>query len=769
MEKSTIKRKIGVCLMALAMIVAMIPSWSVTANAATDYGLKVSGAEVTSSVTSGDGWSYNPTSNTLTLNGYTYSGKGGGDGTFSGGIYSTSDLTIELIGNNSVDDTLSDKYAYSCGIFVNGKLTITGDGSLTTSGGSGSNGKGSCGIMAGGLTVNSGTIIAIGKTANESYGIGTVGLSKDIIVKGGTITATGASATSSSCGIQCSGNFTMKGGTITATGASATSSSCGIQCSRSFIMNNGRVTATAGEVSTAGKSRGISSGNDIRCWAGVLVAEGKSNAMHSSESTYPTGYNGRDTTFRTYDIAESNMYTVSGVNSNGWANSEVKLTAKSDYKIGKTDKQFDKSISFTDEAGSGVFYMKDAKGNIYKGTITYKLDKTAPKFNDITNGRVYCASKEFTVTDGHLAEVKDVKDGGQEQVLVASNGTYTLSAGTHNITATDLAGNSTRITVTVNEKHTSNEDDGNCETAVTCKVCGDVLTQAKNHNFSGTLLSDKNGHWYECRNEGCKQTSATEAHKSSGPATETKAETCTVCGYTINAPLNHEHARNLQSVGAVAATCTTEGHKAYYRCSCGMLFSDAAAQHDTTIAEITIPATGHSYGTPAYTWNQDNLSCTAVRTCGTCNAQETETGTAVTQVTPKDGCKTPETTLYTVTFAGSAFAAQTKEVVTKEADAHTPSEWIVDKKATTAEAGSRHQECTECGTVLKTETIAKLSDSKANTNPSGKNDADKNTGEKSASSVPGTGDTSLVDVWALLMAAAVLGGVYALCRQRKAR
>ena len=35
--------------------------------------------------------------------------------------------------------------------------------------------------------------------------------------------------------------------------------------------------------------------------------------------------------------------------------------------------------------------------------------------------------------------------------------------------------------------------------------------------------------------------------------------------------------------------------------------------------------------------------------------------------------------MYTVTFAGSAFkAAQTKTiVVTKEADAHTPSEWIV--------------------------------------------------------------------------------------------
>lgn len=741
MEKSTIKRKIGVCLMALAMIVAMIPSWSVTANAATDYGLKVGGAEVTSDRTSGDGWSYNPTANTLTLNDYSYSGKGGGDGTFSGGIYSTSNLTIKLIGNNFVDDTLSDKYAYSCGIFVNGKLTITGDGSLTTSGGSGVDGKGSYGIMAGGLTVNSGTITATGKTAKESYGIGTIGQSKNIIVNGGTITATGAVSTVyGSCGIQCSGNFTMTGGRVTA-------KSEGVQNSSS-------------------QSCGISSGKSIYCRGGVLAAEGQTKAMYSSESTYPNGYTKGDKTFRTYDIAESNMYTVSGVNSNGWANSEVKLTATSGYTISKTaNGAFDSSISFTDEAGSGVFYIKKTSdGTIYKGTISYNLDKTAPTIIGATNGGTYCVSKDIRVKDSHLAEVKD-----GDRVLVISNETYTLSAGTHNITARDLAGNSASITVTVNEAHDPNEDDGNCATAVTCKVCGDVVTQAKSHNFSGTLLSDQNGHWYECQNEGCNQTSAKEAHVSSGAATEDKAETCTVCGYTINPPLNHEHARNLRSVGAVAATCTTEGHKAYYRCSCGMLFSDAAAQHETTVAEITIPATGHSYGTPAYTWSQDNLSCTAVRTCGTCNAQETETGTAVTTVTPKDGCKSPETTLYTVTFAGSAFAAQTKAVVTKEADAHTPSEWIVDKKATTAEAGSRHQECTECGTVLKTETIAKLTDSKANINPSGKNDADKNAGEKSASSVPGTGDTSLVDVWALLMAFAVLGGVYALCRQRKAR
>ncbi len=736
MEKSTIKRKIGVCLMALAMIVAMIPSWSVTANAASDYGLAVGGKAVTSDNTRGKGWSYDLSTNTLTLNGYSYSGKGWVYESFSGGIYSSSNLTIELIGNNSVDNTFSDPYCWNCGIYVKGTLTIKGNGSLTTQGGGE---KGSYGIMAGGLTVNGGTITAIGKTANDSCGIVTNDERKDMTVKNGTITARAAIATGTSCGIRCSGNFTM---------------------------NDGKVKAVSEGVNNEhGDSCGINSGKSIYCRGGVLAAEGQTKAMYSSQSTYPNGYTKGDKTFRTYDIAESNMYTVSGVNSNGWANSEVKLTAKSDYKIGKTDKQFDKSISFTNEIenGSGVFYIKKTlDGTIYKGTISYNLDKTAPTISGATDGGIYCVSKSITVNDSHL---KEVKDGNT--VLGASNGTYTLPAGTHNITATDLADNSTSITVTVNEEHDPNKDDGNCATAVTCKVCGDVVTPAKSHRYA--WASGPEGHWQECQNERCTSKTKSESHVPGAAATEDTAQICTVCGYTINPPLGHVCQNHLQKVNATAATCTQDGNNEYYKCTCGKIYSDTGAQNEKSESDFSIPATGHSYGTPAYTWSEDNLTCTAVRTCEICRDQESETETAVTQVTPKDGCKSPETTLYTVTFAGSAFAAQTKAVVTKEADAHTPSEWIVDKKATTAEAGSRHQECTECGTVLKTETIAKLTDSKANINPSGKNDADKNAGEKSASSVPGTGDTSLVDVWALLMAFAVLGGVYALCRQRKAR
>ena len=744
----TMKKKIGICLMALIMVVAMLPGLSITAEAATDYGLRVDHEKVTSERTSGSGWSYNPATKTLTLNGYSYSKDGWVEGSYSGGIYSSSDLTIELIGNNSIDNTFSNIYCWNCGIYVKGNLAIKGSGSLTTKGGGE---RESYGIKADSLTVNGGTITAMGKTAQGSCGID---ISEDIKVNGGTIIASAATSTDGDA--------------------------FGIACRKSFTMNGGRVNATAGNANGANRySYGIWSIGSIINNGGVLSAEGESYALYSGNNVYPEGYNGKDTTFRSYEPATSEMYTISGVNANGWSNSEVKLTAASGYTIGKTASQFGSSISFTDETdnGSGVFYIKKrSDGTIYKGNVSYKLDKTAPIINGMDNNGIYCKKKEFTVTESYLAEVKD-----GSKVLGAWHEIYTLSEGTHNITATDIAGNSASMTVTVNASHTPNQDDGDCSTPVKCSVCGSVVTPAKNHNFSGTWKSDQTGHWYECQNDGCTQTSEKEAHVSSGAATEEQAETCTVCGYTIQAQLDHEHTRNLQKVAAVAATCTTEGHKEYYRCTCGKLFSDAEAQNETSESEITIPAAGHFYTEPVYTWSEDNLSCTAARTCKICNEQESETGTATTNVTPKDACKNPETTVYTATFNNSAFMAQTKEVVTQEADAHTSSEWIVDKKATTAEAGSRHKECTVCGKVLETETIAKIAVPKDNTQdnienntkdltkPSGKNDKDKKPVVKPVNKAPKTGDTSQVGVWAMLMAVSALSGGCMALRRRRVR
>ena len=49
-----------------------------------------------------------------------------------------------------------------------------------------------------------------------------------------------------------------------------------------------------------------------------------------------------------------------------------------------------------------------------------------------------------------------------------------------------------------------------------------------------------------------------------------------------------------------------------------------------------------------------------------------------------------------------------KETEAIAAKGHTSSDWITDKQPTCKEAGSRHTECTVCGAVLKTETVAKL-------------------------------------------------------------
>lgn len=57
-----------------------------------------------------------------------------------------------------------------------------------------------------------------------------------------------------------------------------------------------------------------------------------------------------------------------------------------------------------------------------------------------------------------------------------------------------------------------------------------------------------------------------------------------------------EHTHTLQAVAAVAATCTTAGAEAYYKCTdptCGKLFSDDKGETEITAAKV-VPAKGHN-------------------------------------------------------------------------------------------------------------------------------------------------------------------------------
>jgi len=62
-----------------------------------------------------------------------------------------------------------------------------------------------------------------------------------------------------------------------------------------------------------------------------------------------------------------------------------------------------------------------------------------------------------------------------------------------------------------------------------CSICG--YTRETSHNYPEDWNSDKNNHWHGCTGCGLKQDEA--AHEPGAEATETTAQTCTICGYEI--------------------------------------------------------------------------------------------------------------------------------------------------------------------------------------------------------------------------------------------
>ena len=117
------------------------------------------------------------------------------------------------------------------------------------------------------------------------------------------------------------------------------------------------------------------------------------------------------------------------------------------------------------------------------------------------------------------------------------------------------------------------------------------IIPATGHRYLTSWTFDSDSHWHKCAV--CGSADTIVPHVSSGEATETAAETCTICGYEIAPMLGHIHANNLKSVYAVKPTCTKDGNIDYYVCSCGKLFADSNAAVALTEADIVIPAAGH--------------------------------------------------------------------------------------------------------------------------------------------------------------------------------
>ena len=189
--------------------------------------------------------------------------------------------------------------------------------------------------------------------------------------------------------------------------------------------------------------------------------------------------------------------------------------------------------------------------------------------------------------------------------------------------------------------HVPELDDGDCTTAIKCSVCGEIVTPGKPNHTGGTATcteqaicevcgtaygeladhiwsktylaenADVHKHYHVC--EVCGNKDAGEAHIAGPEATETAPQVCTVCNYVIAPVLDHVHKGT--RVEGTAPSCTEDGSKAYYSCTCGKYFEDpdCAVEIKESINDWKrIPATGH---VP----NLDDGDCTTAVTCSVCN------------------------------------------------------------------------------------------------------------------------------------------------------
>ena len=121
---------------------------------------------------------------------------------------------------------------------------------------------------------------------------------------------------------------------------------------------------------------------------------------------------------------------------------------------------------------------------------------------------------------------------------------------------------------------------------------------------------------------------------------------------------NHKETETVPSTYQVVdpAKCEEDGTGRYTA-----TFTNEAFETQTN--DVTITATGHTYGNPTYTWSSDYSSCTAERVCLNDSSHiDTETADSTYEETTPASYDTEGEGIYTATFTNLAFTTQTKTV-----------------------------------------------------------------------------------------------------------
>lgn len=538
---------------------------SMTMNGGT---IKKCSAECGGGVAAADG-SFTMTGGTIanctaTTSNYTYGG---------GGVYFASSATFTM--NGGTIENCSSKTSGG-GVFSTSNFSMSGNAIIR---GCSAKAGGGVRIDKSSMTMNGGTIEACTSTNGTSDAV-TITSNASLLANGGIVKGTVTFGSYSAINTTSTDSYTKFYNEVTNDGTI----SGGVYYGGIQNDSSGTVSGTYHTVSF--NSNGGSGSVPTQWFVNIRTAKALQPATIPTKEGYNTfagWYNG-DTAYNFTEAVTQNItlkakygdpqtYNISYDLDGGTATNPTSYTVECDaitlnnpVKPGYTFTGWS-GTDLTGENNMTVTIPKESTGD--RSYTAHWRDATAPVISGIEDGKTYCDTVEFEVSDNVGVASVTAND---VTLTPDANNKYTLEKGTGTVTvvAIDKANNQTSVTVTVNDGHTAGNDDGDCSTPVYCVYHPDtVVVEAKSHDFSGEWNKDEDGHWHICQNAGCTVPDTKVSHSGTDDGDCTTAVICE-CGYTIKAA-NAEHSYSAwksNGNGTHTHRCTVVGCSGYEDGNC---------------------------------------------------------------------------------------------------------------------------------------------------------------------------------------------------------
>ena len=266
----------------------------------------------------------------------------------------------------------------------------------------------------------------------------------------------------------------------------------------------------------------------------------------------------------------------------------------------------------------------------------------------------------------------------------------------------------------------------------TCNTCGyeRTITPSHTHSWAEDWSRSETHHWHECTADGCDVTDNSEKNGYGAHDYDDDADTtCNTCGYERTITPSHTHSW-------ATAWSKNETHH-WHECT-----ADGC--------DVTDNAEKDSYAEHAY--DQEIATDEYKASDATCTAKATYYKSCVCGAKSTETFESGEVNAsnHTGTLSGwqTDSSSHWKEYPccgAKADDVAHTFKWVIDKEATTAEKGSKHEECTVCGYKKAAVEIPATGSSTGETTP------DETNPDTGATTPPATGDNSHMALWFALL------------------